>query len=195
MARKRTYKILLSDEDKKILNATIHNKKTCKMTIQRCQILLELDENAPKHLTQMQIAKTFGVSKATVHKDVTQRLIQINPRLAFQTRIILDINKSERHIRGGMATREKYRHHTQDVTFSSNIHAPCGNTEYSDTHSKDSEFPQVHRRTPPDRRHHFDSRLHSSLEFDPATDFYGMSDIHRAVIQQSPTAENSGNSR
>ena len=45
MARKRTYKILLSDEDKKILNATI-NKKTCKMTIQRCQILLELDENA-----------------------------------------------------------------------------------------------------------------------------------------------------
>ena len=45
MARKRTYKILLSDEDKKILNATIHNKKTCKMTIRRCQILLELDEN------------------------------------------------------------------------------------------------------------------------------------------------------
>ena len=71
MARKRTYKILLSDEDKKILNATIHNKKTCKMTIQRCQILLELDENAPKHLTQMQIAKTFGVSKATVSNIVS----------------------------------------------------------------------------------------------------------------------------
>ena len=139
-------------------------------------------------------AKKFRVSKSTVHKDVTQRLIQINPRLAFQTRIILDINKSERHIRGGMATREKYRHHTQNVTFSSNIHAPCGNTEYSDTHSKDSEFPQVHRRTPPDRRHHFDSRLHSSLEFDPATDFYGMSGIHQAVIQQSQTAEYSGNS-
>ena len=142
--------------------------------------------------TVRQTARQFGVSKSTVHKDVTQRLIQINPRLAFQTRIILDINKSERHIRGGMATREKYRHHTQNVTFSSNIHAPCGNTEYSDTHSKDSEFPQVHRRTPPDRRHHFDSRLHSSLEFDPATDFYGMSDIHRAVIQQSQTAEYSG---
>ena len=60
MARKRTYKILLSDDDKKILNATIHNKKTCKMTIRRCQILLELDENATQHLTQMQIAKTFG---------------------------------------------------------------------------------------------------------------------------------------
>ena len=96
--------------------------------------------------TVRQTARQFGVSKSTVHKDVTQRLIQINPRLAFQTRIILDINKSERHIRGGMATREKYRHHTQDVTFSSNIHAPCGNTEYSDTHSKDSEFPQVPRR-------------------------------------------------
>ena len=128
--------------------------------------------------TVRQTARQFGVSKSTVHKDVTQRLVQINPRLAFQTRIILDINKSERHIRGGMATREKYRHHTENVTFS----------------SKDSEFPQVHRRTPPDRRHHFDSRLHSSLEFDPATDFYGMSGIHRAVIQQSQTAEYSGNS-
>lgn len=70
MGRKRTYKILLSDEDKKILNATIHNKKTCKMTIRRCQILLELDENSPKHLTQMQIANTFGVSKATVSNIV-----------------------------------------------------------------------------------------------------------------------------
>ena len=70
MARKRTYKILLSDEDKKILHDTIHNKKTCKMTIRRCQILLELDENAPQHLTQMQIAKTFGVSKSTVSNIV-----------------------------------------------------------------------------------------------------------------------------
>ncbi len=50
MARKRTYKILLSDEDKKVLHATIHNKKTCKMTIRRCQILLDLDEDAPQHL-------------------------------------------------------------------------------------------------------------------------------------------------
>lgn len=45
---------------------------------------------------------------ATVHKDVTERLLHINPTLAAQTRKILDINKSERHIRGGMATREKY---------------------------------------------------------------------------------------
>ena len=55
--------------------------------------------------TVRQTARQFGVSKSTVHKDVTQRLIQINPRLAFQTRIILDINKSERHIRGGMAVK------------------------------------------------------------------------------------------
>ena len=57
-----------------------------------------------------QTAKQFGVSKSTVHKDVTQRLLQINPVLAKEARVILDINKSERHIRGGMATREKYRH-------------------------------------------------------------------------------------
>ena len=53
-------------------------------------------------------AKHFGISKSTVHKDVTERLIQINPSLAAEARKILDVNKSERHIRGGLATREKY---------------------------------------------------------------------------------------
>lgn len=71
MGRKRTYKILLSDEDKKVLHTTINNKKTCKTTIRRCQILLELDENAPRHLTQTQIAKTFGVSNSTVSNVVS----------------------------------------------------------------------------------------------------------------------------
>ena len=71
MGRKRTYKILLSDEDKKVLHTTINNKKTCKTTIRRCQILLELDENAPGHLTQIQIAKTFGVSNSTVSNVVS----------------------------------------------------------------------------------------------------------------------------
>ena len=52
----------------------------------------------------------FGVSKSTVHKDVTDRLMQINPTLARQARKVLDVNKSERHIRGGLATREKYLH-------------------------------------------------------------------------------------
>ena len=46
----------------------------------------------------------------TAHKDVTERLLQINPSLARETRKVLDINKSERHIRGGLATREKYLH-------------------------------------------------------------------------------------
>jgi putative DeoR family transcriptional regulator (stage III sporulation protein D) len=60
--------------------------------------------------TVRQTAKAFCVSKSTVHKDVTSRLMQVNPALARQARGILDINKSERHIRGGLATREKYMH-------------------------------------------------------------------------------------
>ena len=48
--------------------------------------------------------------RSTVHKDVTERLLIINPPLARQARSVLDVNKSERHIRGGLATREKYRH-------------------------------------------------------------------------------------
>ena len=60
--------------------------------------------------TVCQTAKAFGVSKSTVHKDVTDRLMQINSTLAKQARKVLDVNKSERHIRGGMATKEKYQH-------------------------------------------------------------------------------------
>ena len=58
--------------------------------------------------TVRQTAKKFGISKSTVHKDVTDRLMQINPALASQARSVRDVNKSERHIRGGQATREKY---------------------------------------------------------------------------------------
>lgn len=64
--------------------------------------------------TVRQTAKEFGVSKSTVHKDVTDRLMQINPTLAKQARQVLDVNKSERHIRGGLATREKYMHRTYE---------------------------------------------------------------------------------
>ena len=60
--------------------------------------------------TVRQTAKKFGISKSTVHKDVTERLIQINPILANQARHVLNRNKAERHIRGGQATREKYLH-------------------------------------------------------------------------------------
>ena len=52
-------------------------------------------------------AKKFGVSKSTVHKDVSERLVHINFALAQEVRKVLDENKAERHIRGGMATREK----------------------------------------------------------------------------------------
>jgi len=54
-------------------------------------------------------AKKFCVSKSTVHKDVTERLEQINPVLAAKLRIVLDENKAVRHIRGGMATKQKYQ--------------------------------------------------------------------------------------
>jgi len=63
--------------------------------------------------TVRQTAKAFGISKSTVHKDVAERLEQINPSLAAEARKVLDVNKSERHIRGGLATREKYLHMEQ----------------------------------------------------------------------------------
>lgn len=53
-------------------------------------------------------AKKFGISKSTVHKDVSQRLKNINPNLYREVKEILEINKSQRHIRGGLATKEKY---------------------------------------------------------------------------------------
>ena len=55
-------------------------------------------------------AKKFGISKSTVHKDVSERLKKINPGLAKEVGKILDENKAERHIRGGMATKLKYSH-------------------------------------------------------------------------------------
>lgn len=62
-----------------------------------------------KKVTVRQVARRFGVSKSTVHKDLTDRLYEIDPILFKEARVVLDINKSERHIRGGRATREKYR--------------------------------------------------------------------------------------
>ena len=54
-------------------------------------------------------AQHFGISKSTVHKDLSCRLKQINPQLYGQVRKILDLNKQERHIRGGLATQRKYK--------------------------------------------------------------------------------------
>ena len=58
--------------------------------------------------TVRQTAKKFGVSKSTVHKDITDRVGKLSPKLARDVRKVLEINKSERHIRGGMATKAKY---------------------------------------------------------------------------------------
>lgn len=54
-------------------------------------------------------AKRFRVSKSTVHKDITERLQEINPTLAAEVKNVLDTNKAERHIRGGLATKDKYK--------------------------------------------------------------------------------------
>ena len=59
-------------------------------------------------------ASKFGISKSTVHKDVSERLVKINPALAKEVRLILDENKAERHIRGGMATKLKYEHNRDE---------------------------------------------------------------------------------
>ncbi len=58
--------------------------------------------------TVRETAKKFGISKSTVHKDLTERLLKINSRLAEDTRTVLEENKAERHIRGGLATKLKY---------------------------------------------------------------------------------------
>lgn len=53
-------------------------------------------------------AKKFNISKSTVHKDISERLERVNPMLANEAKKILEINKKERHIRGGLATKKKY---------------------------------------------------------------------------------------
>ena len=53
-------------------------------------------------------AKSFGISKSTVHKDVSKRLKSIDPKLYTEVKSVLDVNKAQRHRRGGIATREKY---------------------------------------------------------------------------------------
>lgn len=59
--------------------------------------------------TVRQTAQVFGVSKSTIHKDAVDRLPKLNAQLALQVRNVLELNKAERHIRGGEATRRKYR--------------------------------------------------------------------------------------
>ena len=71
-----------------------------------CDLAVFIIENKA---TVRTAAKHFGISKSTVHKDLTERLPRLNPHLFRQVRELLDINKAERHIRGGLATKRKYR--------------------------------------------------------------------------------------
>ena len=74
---------------------------------ERCVVLAEYI--IEKGTTVRDAAAKFGISKSTVHKDVTERLMKINPALHKSVKAVLDKNKAERHIRGGEATREKYK--------------------------------------------------------------------------------------
>ena len=70
---------------------------------------IELGEYILENKTTVRAAaKKFHISKSTVHKDVSDRLQNVNPQLYSEVRRILDINKAQRHIRGGIATRQKY---------------------------------------------------------------------------------------
>ena len=71
-----------------------------------CQLAVYIIETGA---TVRAAARHFGISKSTVHKDLVQRLPQYNPVLFTQVRQILEINKAQRHIRGGLATRRKYK--------------------------------------------------------------------------------------
>ena len=71
-----------------------------------CQLAVYMIENKA---TVRAAAKKFGVSKSTVHKDLSQRLPQYSKSLYEQVKVVLETNKAQRHIRGGIATRKKYR--------------------------------------------------------------------------------------
>ncbi len=71
-----------------------------------CDLAVYIIENKT---TVRAAAKQFGISKSTVHKDLSERLPHCNRTLYLQVKAVLDQNKAERHIRGGLATRKKYR--------------------------------------------------------------------------------------
>ena len=109
---------LLEENEDKITSVAF---KKCYEKTKEIDAMIQFSDNLSKiesvanyiiesNATVRQTARRFGISKSTVHKDVTERLTQINPSLASQARKVLDINKSERHIRGGLATKEKYLH-------------------------------------------------------------------------------------
>ena len=78
-----------------------------KGTVDRRTVILG-DYIVENKATVRDAAKSFGISKSTVHKDVSKRLKSIDPKLYTEVKSVLDVNKAQRHIRGGLATREKY---------------------------------------------------------------------------------------
>ena len=86
-----------------------HNSDFCSLIgtkQERCESLGQyiIDNKA----TVRSAAKVFGISKSTVHQDITTRLEKVNPTMHESVKAILELNKQERHIRGGIATKEKY---------------------------------------------------------------------------------------
>ena len=73
---------------------------------ERCELLGEYI--VEKNATVRETAKKFSISKSTVHKDVTEKLLYENPQLFKRVKAVLEKNKSERHLRGGEATKQKY---------------------------------------------------------------------------------------
>lgn len=88
-----------------------HNGKLFRDTKERCEELaVYLIEN---QTTVRNTAEKFGISKSTVHKDVSEKLPKINPILSAEVHTLFEKNKSERHLRGGEATRRKYKIDTE----------------------------------------------------------------------------------
>ena len=83
--------------------------------IQVAQYIIETED------TVRGAAKKFGISKSSIHKDVSQRLLKVNYNLAMEVRKVLDKNKGERQIRGGMATKLKYSHDKENNGILRNI--------------------------------------------------------------------------
>ncbi|MDL2280797.1 sporulation transcriptional regulator SpoIIID [Selenomonadales bacterium OttesenSCG-928-I06] len=81
-----------------------------KRVLDICEHILNTNE------TVRQAASVFGVSKSTVHKDMIERLPEINKKLALKVKNVLETNKAQRHIRGGEATRKKYKEKNQPLT-------------------------------------------------------------------------------
>ncbi|SMB88243.1 sporulation transcriptional regulator SpoIIID [Desulfonispora thiosulfatigenes DSM 11270] len=102
-----------------------------KRVLDICNYILE--ESA----TVRQTANVFGVSKSTVHKDMTERLPIINKELADKIKEILEKNKAERHLRGGEATKKKYMCNKDTVNeIDTDIHNVIGNKIGSEIHTE-----------------------------------------------------------